>query len=442
MAFALTTTFTQPPECRIPFILESDCLDGPECGGSYAPLLFFPFSGPASGSRIQCLPKVKTNGDGSVEAIYTYDPGLICPRGLTTDTKIGTAFVCCPTGLTYTASGQQDACYGTVTEGPVLVGFTGAEESTVFETFDLAAADQTTIHVAARAVFLVVSSSTENHARSTDAPPGLTSSATTDSPIFIGAPTSSGAPSQETVTTMSRRDHDGESEDDDNKDGGDSGADGDSSSGSGGDTTTACLGHCGTTDTSPTVPRLPTPAGNPVNQTKTMGKARAIFGAVAGGVVGFLLLVLIIGYLLIVRYRRKRLGRKAAASRPRANPGRDDVEAAAAAAAALRKPPPRARTLPVVAELEGTGAEDRSAGAGIYVAKPELEGTAGMPGLAGVYVRRKAELEAGHLRGGLPRHAPIRPGAVAELPESPVVGSSSAGLRFSGLAAGVIRTHI
>ncbi|KAI0447305.1 hypothetical protein F4803DRAFT_365035 [Xylaria telfairii] len=44
------------------------------------------------------------------------------------------------------------------------------------------------------------------------------------------------------------------------------------------------------------------------------------------------------------------------------------------------------------AELEGSGAPD--AGAGINVIKPELQGSLGVPGLLGVCVKKKAELEA------------------------------------------------
>ncbi|KAI0419721.1 hypothetical protein F5X98DRAFT_372346 [Xylaria grammica] len=46
----------------------------------------------------------------------------------------------------------------------------------------------------------------------------------------------------------------------------------------------------------------------------------------------------------------------------------------------------------VPAELVGTVVEEP--GPGIYVPKPELEGTAGIYGLRGVYIKKKSELDA------------------------------------------------
>jgi hypothetical protein len=128
------------------------------------------------------------------------------------------------------------------------------------------------------------------------------------------------------------------------------------------------------------------------------------------------LILLIIGYILLMRYRRKRLfNHHHPLDSPPETPERRETKAVLQTQKKLPPPPP-------VAELrvEYEGAQAENHGAGIYVWKPELEGTAGIPGAVGVYVQGKSELEANHSGVANIVLGP-RPGTA---PESPIVGSS------------------
>ncbi|KAF2969954.1 hypothetical protein GQX73_g3621 [Xylaria multiplex] len=141
-------------------------------------------------------------------------------------------------------------------------------------------------------------------------------------------------------------------------------------------------------------------------------------GASIGGVIA--VAVIVLGYFLLTRYRRKR--RLNDRERLNSVPADPEVEV-------VRKPYEKKR-LPKLpepeprAELEGTPVETR--GDGIYVWKPELEGTAGVPGAVGVYVKKKSELEAIH-NGVTSSALAIRARATLTTVtpyESPIIGPS------------------
>lgn len=92
----LTTIFTPPSQCKTPLAFVGDCQNDLECDGSFMPFLFIQNSGTPSGTLIQCYPETTTFNDGFVDAIYDYSPGVFCPNGMTTATKIADAFLCCP----------------------------------------------------------------------------------------------------------------------------------------------------------------------------------------------------------------------------------------------------------------------------------------------------------------------------------------------------------
>ncbi|KAI0975237.1 hypothetical protein F4678DRAFT_320806 [Xylaria arbuscula] len=362
----LTTIFTPPAECNTPLALTDYCSNAFECDGSYIPVLNIPISGDSSYSPIQCLPQTTALDDG-IDGVYDYNPGLFCPDGMTTDTSIGSAFLCCPSGLSYSYDGVIEACTGIMTKGTALEGYYFTEVGVIVEsTITWSAADNMTLYVAARPVYLYQESNIVN-------------------PNTIGTlPTPTSSSKGESGVTSSK-------------------------------TALASLkcprsGKCETT-----APELNTPAGS--SGLSTGAKVGAGIGAVAG----FVLLAL--GAILLLRYRRRRLTRHHALGSPSTQPEIEQQKY-------HKKHLPELPVIESRVELEGTQVEDR--GPGIYVWKPELEGTAGSPNSEGVYVRKKSELEARYDGALFPGSPMLTPGSgstsgrtsTAAATESPVVGPS------------------
>ncbi|KAJ8122712.1 hypothetical protein ONZ43_g1159 [Nemania bipapillata] len=147
-------------------------------------------------------------------------------------------------------------------------------------------------------------------------------------------------------------------------------------------------------------------------------------GVGVGVTLATLALILLIGlsYVVFKRHRRERLGTfDKPLDTPLITPEVKEKKAVVKTQKQL-PPPPLSPVIEVRAESEDVPAESR--GAGIYVLKPELEGTAGIPGAVGVYVREKSELEANQdgivnlVLGPKPETRP------ATAPESPIVGLS------------------
>ncbi|KAI1313985.1 hypothetical protein F5Y03DRAFT_1336 [Xylaria venustula] len=361
----LTTVFKQPLECNTPVALTDDCSNDFECDGSYIPVLNIPISGDSSYSTIQCLPQTTVLDDDTfVDGVYDYDPGLFCPDGMTTDTSIGSAFLCCPSGLSYSYDGYNEACTGTMTKGTVFGGYLAGIGGIVGTTIAWSPADNMTLYVSASPVYLYQESNIVN------------------SNTIGNFPTPTSSNKGESTATSSKT----------------------------ASTSPKCLrsGKCETTTPEPS-----TTAGSSGLSTG------AKVGAGIGATLGFILLAL--GAILLLRYRRRRLTRHHALGSPSTHPEMKKHH---------KKHLPE---LPVVesrVELEGTQVEDR--GPGIYVWKPELEGTAGSPDSEGVYVRKKPELEARYDGVLFPGSPMLTPGSgsasgrtsTAAAFESPVAGPS------------------
>ncbi|KAI1424495.1 hypothetical protein F5Y12DRAFT_447101 [Xylaria sp. FL1777] len=367
----LTTVFTPPPACRTPFAFFDNCYNEFECDGSYFPVLYNSVTSYPGSSSIRCLPQTTIIDDSYVDGVYDYNPGLFCPDGMTTDTSIGSAFLCCPSGLTYSYNGDFADCTGTITEGTVLVGPWNADEATIAKTITWSAPDNMTLYVAARPIYL------------------------TQESIIIISKTFSHIPTQASSSTIEVTET--------------------SMSAETSAFQTPARGCSRKRDCQMTTP-LTTPPTNPPDLGASGPSIGIKAGAAIGGAIAFVLLVA--GAILLLRYRRKRLvTRHHALDLPPIQP-----EAEVTQQTYQKK---RLPELPVVesrVELEGTQVEDR--GPGIYVSKPELEGTAGIPGAMGVYVRKKSELEARHDGALLPSNPVLgtRSRRTTMAPESPVVG--------------------
>ncbi|KAI0861166.1 hypothetical protein F4860DRAFT_180349 [Xylaria cubensis] len=385
----LTTIFTPPPECKTPFAFDGSCKNDFECNGSYMPFLYLPASENPRGTSIQCYPEITTYNDGFVDAVFDYSPGLFCPDGMTTATSIANVFLCCPSGLTYSYDGQQDQCTATITMGAALVGQWKDNSASIVSTTSFSAADRMTLYPSAVPVYLTnARSGTFNNAPSQSIPstPGESSTIGTSISVEVSSKTST------SNSPKCRRDNCQTTA-----------------------TTQPSTGGGSTTAANP----LSSNGSKPTNQNNL--KIGVGVGVGVGGAVAITLLAL--GFMLLRRYHRKRLlSHPLVIYSPPTKPnGSGGVEQEVQQ---LYQEKPRSE-LPVAEswiELEGTQAEDR--GTGIYVWKPELEGTAGVSGAKGVYVRRKSELEAKYTGNA----APVT-GAVVYA-ESPVVGASFASPRY------------
>ncbi|KAI0096127.1 hypothetical protein GGR51DRAFT_51056 [Nemania sp. FL0031] len=197
-----------------------------------------------------------------------------------------------------------------------------------------------------------------------------------------------------------------------------------------GSTSTVFFGSMSVASNTPKTSNSPSPS--PISSgaraaSHTGLKVKASLGAIV-----LVLILLALGYVLLTRYRRKRLASHCQPSnQPSSTP--DRMEAEAILKIRQKRSLPELPMVELRAELDGVQIESR--GPGIYVWKPELEGTAGVAGSVGVYVREKAELEA-NLRSLANSVMEIRPETA---PESPIVGSSS-GPRYIP-TAGPVQTY-
>ncbi|CAJ2507559.1 Uu.00g087450.m01.CDS01 [Anthostomella pinea] len=113
-------------------------------------------------------------------------------------------------------------------------------------------------------------------------------------------------------------------------------------------------------------------------------------GVAVGGSLGVALL-LCLGFFLLRRYRRKRQVKTAQGDVPaNSRDYHDKAELAGYTGRPVYVTKAELDSSAARSELDGT--PKNHCGAGIYVQKPELVGTSGVPGLSGVYVK-KSELE-------------------------------------------------
>ncbi|KAI3338748.1 hypothetical protein F4824DRAFT_74941 [Ustulina deusta] len=187
-----------------------------------------------------------------------------------------------------------------------------------------------------------------------------------------------------------------------------------------------------------TQPNQPTDAGQSTSTRTSQGSKSTApsgvssdittikVGASLGSVLGLVLLSAL-GYFLLTWYRRKRL---AARHLPlhsdffKMKNEVAEVKNSSKSRLSHREQHPRRpwsthvklNRMSGYVELEGTPVEEP--GPGIYVFKPELEGTAGTPGLRGVYVRKKSELFADSRETSFR----VMRSPVGETFESPILG--------------------
>ncbi|KAI0456357.1 hypothetical protein F5B21DRAFT_159304 [Xylaria acuta] len=397
----LTTIFTPPPECKTPFAFVGDCYNEFECDGSYMPFLSIPDSRNPGGTSIQCYPEVTTYSDGYVDAVFEYSPGLFCPDGMTTATSIASVFLCCPSGLTYSFDGDEEQCTATITMGAAFVGPWQQNQATVLDTTSFSSADSMTLYAAAFPVYLNnIRSGTSGHAPGQSIPPVSGESSTT------GTSTLKEVPSKTPTSNSPRCRRDSCQ------------------------TTTTTQPNTGGESTPATTNTLGSDEPKSSNQTNL--KIGVGVGVGVGGAVVLILLAL--GYMLLRRYRRKRLLNPH--QHPDSPPTKRDGDEAQEIQQMYRKKLPSELPVPESwVELEGTQVEGR--GPGIYVWKPELEGTAGVPAAKGVYVRKKSELEARYY--GAANAAPET--GVVTYPDSPIIAASFVSPGYPARTAGMFQTY-
>ncbi|KAI1175599.1 hypothetical protein F4777DRAFT_323662 [Nemania sp. FL0916] len=381
----LTTIFTPPPECNTPLAIGDDNFDVIILA-AYLPFiqLPIPWDQNSNPELWQCLPETTTDSEGAAEAVYEYDPGQFCPEGMTTATSMGTYHYCCHSDLTYDTI--LEACMGSKTLAMYYLGTLVDGTGVVSRTIDLSGTD-TTLPVTARAISLVrnaafgnvISTTTSDTIRTTTASAYPTRTSTeahsnTTSLIKSSTSISSIISSKSSFTTSISNN------------------------------TTIVP----STTAAPAPPPTPTGPGN----SKSSRKLESDIGLTIGLVALFAIVAL--GFIVFARYRRRRLlsRRRAVAAKLEESDIELDMQTL---------PPRHALEIPAICalgELEGSWVEGR--GAGIHVHKPELEGTAApRGGLAGVFVKKKWELEArSRSRCCTPASGT---GAAAERPDSPVI---------------------
>ncbi|XXG96969.1 Checkpoint protein hus1 [Hypoxylon texense] len=354
----LTTTFTQPPGCGS-LILRS-------CGDSSACTAVLPETICPLGTGIindiggpGCFPSMITDSNGAANGHrVTYSPGRICPIGMTTAASAISpdGVWCCPSGLTWASSAP--LCATTLTEGVFISPTQGTEHcNTAGVTFTLGAAGGTQV---------IVTSSLSSLSTLSDGRPtayiDITIAVSTmvltafGEGIFLAGQTMAREAAPTGLVTLV----------------------------TGGNST-----HSSPTNSAST--SIPAGNGQSGSLQQEPSSSSNITGIVAGIIVGGIVAGTGLGLLLISWRKRSRRDRDLAHGRTKSvevhcardylhGTGKAELDASAGA---TRN------------ELEGSSVENRDSGAGIYVQKPELEGTPGTSGVGGdVYVLSKAELEA------------------------------------------------
>ncbi|KAI8628941.1 hypothetical protein F5Y19DRAFT_102560 [Xylariaceae sp. FL1651] len=405
---ALTTVFTPPSVCTTPFIDLDGCPTRTQiCLGTYLPFLRLSASNSPE-HTVQCVPELTTFYDGYVDGIYEYTPGLYCPGGMAIAYAVPGSVICCPSGLTLINDGL---CKMTTTEGIGLFGPVTNNEVTVVSA---SAFSGYTVRIEAVPVTLdfplysqeTLSISLYNSVTIPSVPPE-----TPPSPLYTSitnSSVSSGEDNPPSTTDVSTT----------TTDPSDAGTT--SSAVSQGScfhkrgfrnvrrcqaTSTASYGTVSASSSSTDN----TNAGNPPSSLDSAAaRAEANVGTGIGAAVAFTLLLGLI-YFLAIRYRRRKLGlcrrlhlrsqspddSPIDEATPTEDPeklSRKEEGGGGGVETHIRDFTLETDAATIRAELEGTPIEE--GGPGIYVLKPELEGTAGMPGLIGVHVRKKVELEA------------------------------------------------
>ncbi|KAI1117583.1 hypothetical protein F5Y14DRAFT_403176 [Nemania sp. NC0429] len=346
----LTTVFTPPTECTkyqiTCYDLCATCDTFPACRGSAFPQSVCRQGARGPGALVGCYPDSTTLtwgsrvDDVSVYGVTTYLPGVACPLGMTTATSLAQldAVFCCPTGLTFSGDLTRHTCETTMTEATFTYPQSECALPPSVYSFGPNLSGMYTI-------YNLTLSQTQSFAVGANAillwRQGLGSAVTPDASSNSANPLSESTSSQLTFQV------------------------------------------------------IPTSGSNPAQGGGEQGLSKRAIIATAVSLSVAVVLILALAFFLIKRHRRKRaalLGSDhGSASRERfsAYSGKPELQGSAPMHTAKAELDAAA----IRAELLGSLGEDR--GAGMYVLKPELEGTPGEPGTVGrVYVKKKSELEA------------------------------------------------
>ncbi|RWA07369.1 hypothetical protein EKO27_g7731 [Xylaria grammica] len=270
------------------------------------------------GAHIQCLPSFATEDDFNESPIFTYSPGLFCPSGMTTGTSVSGTAICCPSGLECTDIGRDATfykCTATMTVGTFGEGEWGENPDIgyIFSISVLSPKFHKTIYAEATAITLLRQGADNSGDNSGDNSDGVSD-------------TQTGSSDSITSTAMAS------------------------------DPTTTQLG--------------PTNTFSPRSSSDTA----KIVGIVLGSVIGVILLFLL--YFFFVRYRPRQLRKRNA-----------DIQPDAAQENGTSGPQPypgdsavgfwnlKSELDPAATRAELEGTEIDRQGPGIYVVKPELEGS-------------------------------------------------------------------
>ncbi|KAI8623024.1 hypothetical protein F5Y19DRAFT_482154 [Xylariaceae sp. FL1651] len=340
---ALTTVFTPDPSCtnlyysyhNPPATLVAEIFPGARCyeSGEYT-----------SRSSLSCFPA----SDATGRNIVTYSPGYFCPVGMTT---AGSAispdgFWCCPTGLQLTWVSTAHLCQNTLTQGKfLLTNGCNIDSDTTFpfgggEVQILPTEVRTTgYQYAPRGVDIFPTTASVTLE--------ITIATVLATPIFLGG---------QKLTT----------------------------------TTPITSGISSSAGTAP-VPG-PSGDGNSINPQHTLSDSAKV-----GIALGSTLAVAFSFALVLFLIRRRRKGktpeRETKSSTTQAN-HEDYVEKPELEGSKACVYTGKAELDPTTTRSELEGAPGKSYGDGIYLQKPELEGTMGTARNRGMYVRTKPELEA------------------------------------------------
>ncbi|KAI1418050.1 hypothetical protein F5Y13DRAFT_184564 [Hypoxylon sp. FL1857] len=333
-SYPLTTTFMPPLGCGS-FLLNGACSETMDCHATVFPDSICADNS-SGGSILQgCYPSSFVVVGSSPQ--ITYSPGHICPMGMTTAASAISpdGVWCCPTGLSWV--GRPPSCIGTLTQGVfVLSAYTSAGCGT-YSTITFGHDDITQ--------FLLTTTQDAAAHVSGSLPASKIVLTATATGVFLWGQTKGDADTNATtITSQSLAISSGFSQQN--------------------------------------------PSGRVASNALSLA---VLIGSIVGSVLGALMLVGL-GYSIYFLHRqvvkKKRLnnapsyvgGRHRTHKHPRNG---------------FEKPELDAGIETTRSELEGHSVERMSNGAGIFVQKPELEGTPGTSDAQGdVYVKTKAELEA------------------------------------------------
>ncbi|KAI0197848.1 hypothetical protein F4808DRAFT_437797 [Astrocystis sublimbata] len=327
----LTTVFTPPTECATPFITIPDAgCDDITCFALFMPSL--EIDSATGGAHIKCLPSFATDDDFNESPIFTYSPGLFCPSGMTTGTSVSGTAICCPSGLKCTNMGRDATfykCTATMTAG--IFGEGGWGENPDIGFISSTSVLSSKFHQTIFAEATAITLLRQGAANHDDNSDGVSDTQTTS-----GASTSSIAMTSDPTTTQ--------------------------------------------------------PGPNNTSSPRSSSNTAKTVGIVVGAVAGVFLILLL--YFFFVRYRPRQLRKR-----------NTDIQPGAAQETRTSGPQPypgdstvgfwnlKSELDPTATRAELEGTEVGGQGPGIYVMKPELEGSVGIKRLLGVFVKGKAELE-------------------------------------------------